>query len=1146
MTELKETASGWKETATEDKEAISPCLPDAAARERIATDLSSTIFVEAGAGSGKTAALVGRILELLRSGEVEMSQVAAITFTDKAADELRSRIRSELQRRAERPGDPTEISRYRNALGQLDATSIGTLHSFARRLLAEHGLEAGLPPVAEVLDEVSSSVAFEQRWVVFRDQLVSVPQMERSLLFLFAAGIRIESLRAIARAFEENWDLVEERVPPSADEPPSAHEGFAVVKAAIEALDTGACTDPSDKLLARISELRSRGQEVAMLEEEWEVLQALGPNAATPWPSCAVRNLGRKAAWEDVEEARRGVLRVGDAIETLKSDLATAAIKRVASAMRAFTLAGATERRRSGRLSFHDLLVLARTLLTDPTQGQAVRARLHESYRRILIDELQDTDPIQIELAVRIAAVDPSSERSGELPWQDVETAPGHLFVVGDPKQSIYRFRRADIATFLQAGQTLGGPTNRLELTSNFRSGRSILDWVNATFARLMDRREGKEIATAARPDYVALAATRTSPEGGAAVSVLGRKAHQRDVSADEMRTAEANDVAAAAGCIIEEGWHVDDGAGGWRPAKLSDIAILLPARTSLAFLEDSLEEAGLAYRSESSSLVYATRPVRDLLMVMRAVDDPTNQLHVVSALRTPLMACGDDDLFRFRRQRGGKWNYLEHQPASVAKDDPVSQALEYLRDLHEIRHWLSPSQLLDRIARERRAFEIGFFQGRERDLWRRLRLVREHARAWSEATSGNLRQYLQWADEQSSEGTRLAQAVLPETDDEAIRVMTIHASKGLEFPIVILSGMSTVPGGGRAQAQVVFPPGEQAGYRFASQVTTQEYEAWKPLDEQMDHDERIRLLYVACTRARDHLVVSLTRKEHANPPRIDRRTSAEVLVDGMGDLLEELPDAPSEPTVPPAPKVPSQPLSSLMPFEQWQAEREEALRRSSVPQAVAATAVGTRHAASGEAGHANAPEVDAGLEKDFADLDHPPWMKGRYGSALGRAVHGVLQSIDLDSGDDLAGAAAAQCEAESIPERTAEVIRLVGYALSSPSVREAASRSHWRELYVCTPIGERLLEGYVDLLYRSDDGLVIVDYKTSASSDEEELDKRAKSYASQLSAYALGVATATGELVARATLVFLTPSGALELDVPDLEVTMARTGLLV
>jgi len=1116
-----------------------PPAPDQAARQRITEDLGTTLFVEAGAGSGKTSALVNRVLALVTSGQVELRRIAAITFTEKAGAELRDRIRAALEKAAEADPAGDVGVRCRLALEQLDGAAIGTLHAFAQRLLTEHPVEAGLPPRVEVLDEVSSSVAFEARWSSFRDQLLADPALERSVLLLLAAGVKPTALQSLAQAFDDNWDLVEERVPAHAADPPPVHHLVEVALSAIHDVCAEPCHDPDDKLRLRLDEIADRMRELGAIEDELDLLEAIGRQANPKLPSFKLGGTGKQGSWDcDLTEFKARIRETGDGLAAVGDEVANACAHRLGSAIRAFTLGSARARQREGQLEFHDLLVLARALLRDPDHGPAVRATLHDRYDRLLLDEFQDTDPIQIELAVRIAAAEPRSTAAGAARWDEVDVAPGHLFVVGDPKQSIYRFRRADIATFLRAAERFGAEGGGVvELTANFRTVEPIIEWVNHTFAELMGEGDDVPVPRHSQPVYLPLVATRAPAGTGPAVSILGRQEHPKGTLADDIRTTEASDVAAAITRVIDEGWDVSVKDDGWRPAKLGDITVLVPARTSLPFLEEALDEAGIAFRAETSSLVYASRAVRDLLMVLRAVDDPTNYLHIVSALRTPLLACGDDDLFRFKWERRGRWSYNADQPDTVPLDDPVRGALVYLRSLYEERTWLAPSELLGRITQDRRALELGFAEGRPRDVWRRLRFVTDQARAWSEATGGNLRQYLHWVTAQTAEGARVAESILPESDDDAVRILTIHGAKGLEFPITIVSGMSTVPSSRSAPAEVVFPDSgnpdaDTVGYKFGSKVTTDEYVEWAPIDEQMGLHERIRLLYVACTRARDHLIMSVHRKVRTNPPKASARTNAELLLEGMGDLVGDLPDAAVdgdalrpvvvEPPTPPAP------------FAEWEAERSEALRAAGRPTTVAASALTDEGEPDSEG------EPDPGLQKRPQDLDLPPWLKGRYGTAVGRAVHGVLQTIDLSSGAGLDEALAAQCEAEAVPERVGEVRALVQQALGSPSVVEAAASPHWREIYSCTPHEGRLLEGYIDLLYRAADGLVVVDYKTAATSDPALLDQRVEGYRLQGASYALTVATSTDEPVSRVTFLFLTPDGAVERDLSGLDATVA------
>ena len=1159
--------------------------PDEPARQRIAADLGSTLFVEAGAGSGKTTALVGRIVALVTSGEVELGEIAAITFTEKAGAELRDRVRQALQRTADDPtADAATAERCRRALDQLDGAAIGTLHAFAQRILTEHPVEAELPPRIEVIDEVSSGIAFDRRWSRTLDALLADPTLERTLLLLTAAGLRPEGLRALARAFDSSWDLVEDSVPAHAAEPPDVGEAVVPVLAALRELEPWVdhCLDPQDRLMKAMDALFAWGERLQATDDDVARVELLRDR-----PTVA-SNAGRKGSWRDgcKDEVLAAAREVVAQVDQVRTAVFEACAHRLGAALRAHTLAAAAERRAAGRLEFHDLLVLARQVLRHPEHGAAVRTALQQRYRRLLLDEFQDTDPIQLELAVRIAAMDPATATAAR--WQDVEVDPGRLFLVGDPKQSIYRFRRADISTFLEAREHFGERGGGLiELTANFRTVEPVISWVNHVFGVLLAEAPDTDTEEPSQPAYVALEAQREPGPGGPQVAVMGRTPHPYGTPADALREAEARDVAATISTALRERWPVRDG-DGWRDCRLGDVTILVPARTSLPFLEDALGAAGIPFRTESSSLVYATRAIRDLLMVLRAADDPTDHHRIVAALRTPLLACGDDDLFRHKVEQRRSWSYNTPTPPDPA-DGPVSAGLAFLRELHEARHWSSPAELLDRIARDRRALELGFAEGRPRDVWRRIRFVIDQARAWSEAAGGSLRAYLHWVDQQTVEGARVSEAVLPETDDDAVRIMTIHAAKGLEFPITIVSGMSTKAGGQQASVAVRFPRGDgRVGYRLGREVITEAFEASTPIDEQMGYDERVRLLYVAATRAKDHLVVSLHRAERRSPPKEKRnRTNAEVLVAGMGEeLVEQLPEVGGEPV--PLPSGATHPAEPPPPYEAWEAARREALTRAARPRAVAATALTDEGepdldealrppAPAADAGPADearpvqaslfdAPAVeppvvrpdgaavggdaeaepDPGLQKRPRDLDLPPWLKGRYGTAVGRAVHGVLQTIDLATGDGLDAAVAAQCQAEAVVDRTSEVRQLVEQALGAPCVRAAAAAPHWREVYACTPIGDRLLEGYVDLLYRGEDGLVVVDHKTSASAAPDELDRRVEGYRLQGAAYAVAVGRATGEPVTRVVFLFLTPHGAIERELSDLPAAMADVERLV
>ena len=1110
---------------------VRPLPPDQQDRDRITHTLDETLFVEAGAGSGKTTALVGRILQLITPPDpVPLRHIAAITFTEKAAGELRDRIRRELQHELDEVQLDEEqrtasdlAALYTAALDDLDGAAISTLHAFAQRLLSEHPVEAGLPPTIEVLDEISSQVAFEQRWAEQLDRLLDDPELAEVILLAYAAGIDERHLRDLAVAFNENWDLVSTRLPPVPSPTPRFDGLVSRANALLERRSE--CRLSDDSMLEPLARLEDFFARLERARDDPERLALLTQATRSTGGLPKVTRKGRKTNWDDIDGVRSEHKDLLEAIAETRNIVVDSVIKQLAQTIGEFTIDAAADRRRQGRLEFHDLLVQARELLRSPPHGAEVRSALRDRYRRLLLDEFQDTDPIQIELAA-LLAIKPGVEPTRS--WADLDIEPGRLFFVGDPKQSIYRFRRADIGLFLEARARYGRPPVRLN--TNFRSTAPIIDWVNEVFGRLIVH------TPASQPEYEPLTPIRPAPPSGPGVMVLGKTPHPADLQAEPMRELEGRDVAAAVTSALAEQWPVRDAhTDEYRPPRLGDITILLPARTSLPALERALDDAGIPHRAETSSLVWSTREIRDLMMCLRAVDDPTDELALVSALRSSVYGCGDDDLYRFARVHGGRWNHQEPYPADLPPTDPVAEGLDHLRRLHDRRMWATPSELLEDLIRERRVFEQGIASGRPRDVWRRLRFVLDQARAYGDSEGGSLRQFLQWTRLQSAEGARVSETVLPETDDDSVRIMTIHGSKGLEFPITIVSGLTTRPPAGRRGVTAAFPPdGGDAAIRLGSSLETREYESFVPLDELMGHHERLRLLYVACTRAQDHLVVSLHRKEAPEKtPEDQRRPSADLLAQASDRAThrEFVRPVATEPW--PRPTTPEQITPELADFETWAARREQAVAVGSRPHSLSATSIAAHRRITAT--------VDPAVDTSGRDPGLPPWMKGRFGTAIGRAVHGVLQTIDLSTGEGLGPMAAAQAAAEGVIGSEPTIEALVRSALEADVVIAAASAArHWRETYVATPMGEVLIEGYIDLLYETPSGsLVIVDHKTDAVPDEVTLAAKADRYRLQAATYALAVQESTGRSVERAILLFLDPAGATSHEIINLESAM-------
>lgn len=1106
---------------------------DAKARETVEKNLSSTLFVEAGAGTGKTTALVGRIFNLVTSPDVKvrrlLSEIAAITFTEAAAAELRERVRLKFEDalfKARQNSDLELAQLCERALADADIAAIQTLHGFAQRLLSEFPVEVGIPPRVEVIDEVQSQLAFDHRWGQFLDSLYEDPNLEDFIVRAACLGVSLNGneLRNIAHVFGDNWDrLLDVPTPSSVIQPIDFHfVNEAIVQ--IEQL-TSFCETDDDKLLLKI---RAIGENFARFRGASSDTERL--RLVRGFADLKFGKTGAKPNWSiPVTDARETCAELVEASKDLVGAVADETLRQFAGKIAEFTVATATARREEGVLEFHDLLVLAQQLLRTSPEA---RAGLATRYRVLMLDEFQDTDPIQITLAMLLASAiseDPTSS------WNNIAAEDGRLFMVGDPKQSIYRFRRADIAMFLEARDKFvaGG----VSLQQNFRTVEPIIAAVNGLFTEIMPE------TTQGQAKYSPLIASRT-PNANLdhRPLVLGGG---REARAAEIRAFEANDVALVVADIASNphNWLVKEG-DEWRPAKLSDVTILLPTRTSMSQLSTALDSLNIAFRADTGTLVYETQEVKDLLSVLRAIDDPSDEIAVVAALRSPLYGCGYDDLLAFTEANGRF--ALDRVVPDELRGTVVGAGIEHMALLATHKWWDEPSELLIRLIDERHAMALPARGRRARDTWRRLRYVVDQARAFAESGGGDLRSYLAWTDLQGRDGSRAHEPMLPEPDDEAVQIMTIHGSKGLEFPITIVSGLTTRSGGRAQVGEVVWgDPGTLPEVRAKSKVSTERFDVQKDLDAEMDGPERDRLLYVALTRARDHLVVSgyhpvskagkatdchglkVHQWAHDQGAELIRTIDLETIVSVAGAVS--------------APEVgSSQAGPTVVTPSDWASAHRKTIAAGSVQSTTSATALARASAAtagdSETAGQIEAEQGEESFEGDGETLPPRVFRRGRAGTAIGTAVHGVLQHLDLANPDEqqLLALSESQAWSESAHDYLDTIRNSVRSVLDTPIVQQCQNWQHYKEIYVAAPVGETTVEGYIDLLVETPEGLVVVDYKTDSVHSEAEVDAKLAHYALQGTAYALAIEASTGREVVDVQFIFARAGGAITRSVPD------------
>ncbi|HSE62883.1 MAG TPA: UvrD-helicase domain-containing protein [Thermoanaerobaculia bacterium] len=1032
---------------------------DAADRRAIREELRRNLLVEAAAGTGKTTSLVDRMLALVAEGEATVDRLCAVTFTVKAAAQLKERFQVGLEGSLAAERDPVKRDRLAAALDEIDRCFIGTIHSFCARLLRERPVEAGVDPEFVELDETEDLLLRQEAWERYKQSLF----LESSPLLseLARYGMPIDLLEEAYQCLASNPD-VEPAVAGRLPEPGFEHERehvLAFLERAAKELpprDPEGRSDSLQKKLRsalRLKEIRDLRQS-AELVTLFERLQGKGRIVQRDWPNAAV------------------AVRLRDAYDALVADVVSPALGR----WREFLYPIAVEavkpavdvfrrlRRERGVLDFGDLLLLARNLLRDHPEAR------HDFRRRftpVLVDEFQDTDPIQAEVLLYL-----TGEDLGEKDWRRLVPAPGSLFVVGDPKQSIYRFRRADIETYECVKERILASGGRvLKLTTNFRSSPEICDWINDFFSKTFPADASRQQAADAP-----LVPNRGNAGGFSGVVRLeipptGGKSREDVARADAVRIASWIRSALDAKMEIAR--------DGSRAALPGDFLILFRYKKLMDTYARELELRGIPYEIAGGGAFSESEDLRDLLPILESIADPDDPVSLVASLRGPVFGVDDDALYRHWRE-GGRFHMFAPPPA--APDPRILGVMETLREAYEVSKRYPPAAALARIAG--RLGVIAYGGARELGGTRAGNLLK--AISISRALSANgesfaaiVRHLRRLTEQSDTEEMSTSPGAV-----RAVRLLTLHRAKGLEAPVVFLADP-----GGEWDAPIDWCVGReteppQAWLRVRRAEHRDEvarpvgWSAREEAEKQFDEAEKARLLYVAATRAADLLVVSAGPNEKKSPWA--RLAAAATRL---------LPDLPSRPVA-----------ASLLTAPDLTAELG-AFRRK----------VETRRESAARSTYRVEPVTKLVHEREGIA---PFRARTGRGMSWGRVIHRLLELAMKDPRIDLrlyAGNLLA--DEERSASEVDEAVRLVESVRGSRLWRRAlaAGRRLTEVPFALTaksadlglaPGGpaETVLQGAIDLAFEEDSGWFIVDYKSDTIADN--LDELVAYYSPQIDLY--------------------------------------------
>mgnify|MGYP006420553863 CR=1 FL=1 len=1057
-------------------------LADAATRRRIGPwhpdrlaalddfEPDTNFLVRAAAGSGKTTALIGRMVSLVRSG-VPLDDCAAITFTRKAAAEMRARLYRELQQAqrqldADPDADPAEARRVQSALTALPRCFIGTIHAFCARLLREHPLAAGLPPdFAAGLDDREED---EQRRRVWQAYLSDVwDASPERVEHVASLGLQPDELVHFFGTLCQYPDLT-----PYVDgleTPPDLEGAVAALREKVEAWLPGLPDDPADgdanpgatadalrdaERMLSLHPMDSPAAHAAFIAL-FDGLTKEDTRKSTDTP---VRGNLTKGHWTDTDLARR---LDNELLPALHDAVVEPALRKwrayvhrqLVAFVRPAVKEYAAHRRRTGQLTFQDLLERTRDLLRSHPDA---RRSLQEQYPRLLVDEFQDTDPIQAELLFYLASAAPT-----ETNWRACTPRDGSLFIVGDDKQSIYRFRRADLDVYSAVRTVIDRAPNGEDVTleSNFRSAPPLLEWCNDAFDDLFGALDAPYQA-----EYVDFAPARTEAPAEAAVCRLEVPYVKGSSYPTDIAARNAEQIARLVATACRSDVTADPPLAGTTPG---DFMVLTRNTTRLDAFAEAFAEYNLPYTLAGGDDVRASTELYALVSLLTCIERPRDAVARLAYLRGPLVGLSDDALYRLRTA-GAAFDGPFALPGAVADAltaalaDRVEQAYAHLRSARKQLNSARPAAALERIVED-----LGLMTRARRDpgmgslhaghLLRVLDTVQRldaNGYPWT-AIRDELQQIL--------DGDRSLDGLTLETGStDAVRLLNVHKAKGLEAPVVFLAD----PYGGqhpkppeehvrRDAGDVVLPVYEQNRYRralrFAPERWAREFQDEEAHYQQAEED---RLLYVAATRAEDQLVVS-----HYRSPSWGQEKGYWARLVPFLDGTPPL-DVPAVP-------------SAARDADDRDVHVASPAQRAAVEAKTYNTATVT--GAEGEA----------------------PSTNGRgYGRAFGNAVHALFEYLverrhrGRPSTDGLHALVEAALDTHDADNDSATAERMCTALLDSSLWADLQRADTVHTEYPVSTIVETatptVRQGTIDLLYERDGTWHLVDYKTDRASDED------------------------------------------------------------
>lgn len=832
-------------------------LADQEARDAIRTSLDKTLVVEAAAGTGKTTELVERIISVIAAGKTTIGCIVGVTFTEKAAGELKLRLRSEIEKARAAQKGPKTRNNLEQALAHLEEARLSTIHSFCADLLKERPVEASIDPQFELLTEAQSLSLYRsafQSW--FEQKLNNLPEGTHRLLRRKSGKAPTEIL------ISAGWELARWRDFSAKWRRPNFSRK-ASIDAIVEAIRKLAAftSDPSDtanNLFRDTAPLRALSENIRTAERssprDYDGLEATFVQIASDGRYERAREPRKGSTQYNPQVTRDDILALNTQLfadvdafaRNAGSDLAALLQLELGETVGLYQAL----KERTGKLDFLDLLIKARDLLV---QSSSVRTHFQQRFTHIFVDEFQDTDPLQAEILLLLSADDPAT-----IDWRKVNPVAGKLFIVGDPKQAIYRFRRADVGTYEEVKRLLlANGAELLQLTTSFRSLPSIQAMINRAFEPRMDGDREKLQAA-----YVPLSPFRE--ERGQQPTIVALPVPRPYRKRFSMQAVEASlpDATAAfiAWLLEKSGWTIakPGNPGQFGPIGPNDVCLLF--RRFISRDDDmarpyirALEARNLPHLLVGGKSFHDREEVQTIRSALTAIEWPDDELSVFATLKGSLFALRDDVLLEYRQHVGRLHPFRYPSEAVNGEFQDVVDSLRILQKLHRNRNYRPVAETIEMLLRETRAHLAFVLRPSGEQVLANVLHMAELARRY-EATGGlSFRGFVEEL-RAGGDAVETGEAPIFEEGSEGIRMMSVHKAKGLEFPIVILADITAKLCSSRPNRHIDSTR-SLCAVPLAG-CTPIELQEQEELELARDRGEGVRLAYVAATRARDMVVV--------------------------------------------------------------------------------------------------------------------------------------------------------------------------------------------------------------------------------------------------------------------------------------------------